>query len=175
MHIYMYMHAYVYRYICAFMIWLDTLRRCSWDFLSVYRCAYTCICIWVCMYACICHWLRPHLVACLTNDSWKRTLACDRGIEVVLTVLTFFDWYCHSADRPSNKGWKQLFPVIKANNKIKSLFSVSRFLRPAETSRTFLVATDFLYQAWRTSSCFLDFVQRACCHTCASRWSGGQP
>jgi len=44
---------------------------------------------------------------------------------------------------------------------------------------TLLVATAcscyFLCQAWQTWASFLVFVQRACCHTGASRWSGGQP
>ena len=44
------MHAYVYGYVYASIILLDTLRRR----LSVHRCAYACICICVCMYACIC-------------------------------------------------------------------------------------------------------------------------
>ena len=33
----------------------------------------------------------------------------------------------------------------------------------------------FLCQAWQTWACFLAFVQHACCHTGASRWTGGQP
>jgi len=37
MHIYVYIHAFVYGCVCAFMIFLDTLRRCCWDFLSAYE------------------------------------------------------------------------------------------------------------------------------------------
>ena len=54
MHIYVYMHAHVYGCVCASIILFDALRRCCWDFLSVYRCACTCMCICVCICACIC-------------------------------------------------------------------------------------------------------------------------
>jgi len=68
-------------YICMLMhMYMDTyvrlsyclrrrlsLRRCCWDFLSVYRCAYTCICICVCMYAskCACAYVCICTYVCL--------------------------------------------------------------------------------------------------------------
>jgi len=72
--------------------------------------------------------------------------------EVVPCLLTFSDWYCH------------LFILCLLRQLVLE---------------TLLVATAcsyyFLCQAWQTWTCFLAFVQRACCHTGASRWSGGQP
>ena len=62
MHKCMYMHTYVYGYVCASMMLLDTLRRRCWHFWSVYRCVYTCICIRMCMYVCI--FACPHVCIC---------------------------------------------------------------------------------------------------------------
>jgi len=98
------------------------------------------------------HWLRPLPDACPRNDLRRKTL--DRGC----TVL--FDFF-----------WQVLSPLHPVHS--PPALPCCRF------SETLLVTTAcscyFLCQAWQTWACFLAFVQRACCHTGASRWSGGQP
>jgi len=98
------------------------------------------------------HWLRPHPVACPRNDLRRKTL--DRGCTL---PLDFF-WLVLSF----------LYPVPSPPD-----LPCCRFLE------TLLVATAclcyFLCQAWQTWTYLSAFVQHACCHTGASRWSGGQP
>jgi len=95
------------------------------------------------------HWLRPTLVACPRNDFRRKTL--DRSCNV---SPDFFQWYCH----------------------LYILYLLRQIFLAADSLETLLVATAcscyLLCQAW---ACFLAFVQHACCHTGASRWSGGQP
>jgi len=97
------------------------------------------------------HWLRPHPVACPRNDLRRKTL--DRGCTA---PLDFF-----------GQVLSPLYPVPSPSD-----LPCCRFWE------TLLVATAcscyFLCQAWRTWACSLAFVQRACCHTGASTWSGGQ-
>jgi len=84
--------------ICASMILLDTLRRCYWDFLSVYTCAYACVCICVCMYVCIgacvhvCICMYVCLCICIYIHSSLCTRAC--GCTYALVLAHFVDLYC---------------------------------------------------------------------------------
>jgi len=96
--------------------------------------------------------IATHPVACPRNDLRRKTL--DRGCPV---SLDFF--------------WQVLPPQYPVPS--PPALPCCRFLE------TLLVATAcscyFLCQAWQTWACFLAFVQRACFHPGASKWSGGQP
>ena len=93
--------------------------------------------------------MRLHPVACPRNDLRRKL-----WIEVVPCLLAFF-WQV----------WSPSYPVPSS-----LALPCCRFLE------TLLVATAcscyFLCQAWHTWAFCSVFVQRACCYTGASRWSG---
>ena len=83
----------------------------------------------------------------------KRTL--DRGC----TVSPDFFWLALSSS-----SW---FSVLSPPD-----FAYCRYLKILLVAAA--CSCNFLCQAWQTLACFWAFVKHACCHTGASRWSGGQ-
>ena len=77
-------------------------------------------------------------------------------IDVVPCLLTFFDKYCH------------LYILCLLHQIFLAADSWKLFSSPQRAHVTFFVKRDRLELAFW-------LVQRACCHTGASRWSGGQP
>jgi hypothetical protein len=76
--------------------------------------------------------------------------------DVVPCLLTFFDKYCH------------LYILCLLHQLFLAADSWKLFSSPQRAHVTFFVKRDKLELAFW-------LVQRACCHTGASRWSGGQP
>jgi len=70
------MHAYVFRCVCASIIFLDALRHRCWDFLSVYECAYMhmnmClhVCVYIYMYMYICVSVYMYAYTCIYTRVW---------------------------------------------------------------------------------------------------------